>query len=83
MTLAAVLGGYVFNLLYGLIYDRNSLVHKGGERECSDGLKCYSSAYLITFYAGLAAAAITLWSIWHEKRVIRERQEEKDNDRIA
>ena len=85
MTLAAVLGGYVFNILYGSIYDRNSTVDKSGERECTEGVGCYSASYFITFYAGLAAAAITLWSIWHEKRVLREREEEKkvDRDRLA
>lgn len=84
MTLAAVMGGYVFNHLYGSVYDQNSLVTEDGERDCREGLKCYAAAYHVTFYAGICAAAITLWTIWHEKRVLKRQREEKEmNDRLA
>ncbi|PGH16873.1 hypothetical protein AJ79_01517 [Helicocarpus griseus UAMH5409] len=69
MCLAPVISGNIFNLLYGSIYDAHSTVLPDGDRDCRDGLKCYSIAYVITFWAGVAGAAITLWTIWHERRI--------------
>ncbi|QVM05743.1 hypothetical protein D8B26_000452 [Coccidioides posadasii str. Silveira] len=70
MTLAAVVGGNIFNLIYGSIYDRNSVILPNGDRDCREGLACYRTAYWVTSYAGIAGALITLWGIWHEKRVM-------------
>nr|KMM70567.1 hypothetical protein CPAG_06878 [Coccidioides posadasii RMSCC 3488] len=70
MTLAAVVGGNTFNLIYGSIYDRNSVILPNGDRDCREGLACYRTAYWVTSYAGIAGALITLWGIWHEKRVM-------------
>jgi MFS family permease len=84
MTLAAIFGGYVFNLFYGFIYDRNSIVSDDGDRDCREGLACYSTAYIISFWAGVAAAVLTLWSIWHERQVASRRQAEKaTHDRMV
>ncbi|PGH18344.1 hypothetical protein AJ80_04522 [Polytolypa hystricis UAMH7299] len=84
MTLAPVIFGNIFNLLYGTIYDRHSVVLPGGERDCTEGLECYRSAYYITLYAGVASAFITLWAIWHGKRVMeRQRMGKGAHERIA
>ena len=40
MILAPVLSGNVFNLLYGSIFDKHSVVGPDGERDCPDGLGC-------------------------------------------
>lgn len=62
MTLAPIVFGNIFNLLYGRIYDSHSYIHDG-HRVCPEGLNCYRVAYLVTFGAGLAAVGISLWSI--------------------
>lgn len=79
MCMAPVVSGNVFNLLFGTIYDRHSMVMPSGERDCREGLRCYRSAYFITFYAALAAAGITLWSILHERRVLSRRAAGKES----
>ncbi|WEW57276.1 hypothetical protein PRK78_002741 [Emydomyces testavorans] len=70
MTLAAVLGGNVFNLIYGSIYDRNSVISPDGDRDCRLGLGCYRTAYIVTFSAGLFGTVVTLWGIWHENKLL-------------
>ncbi|KAJ5679192.1 hypothetical protein N7462_007436 [Penicillium macrosclerotiorum] len=69
MTLAPVFSGNIFNLLYGTVYDRHSVIGHDGDRECPDGLACYRSAYYLTFFSGLAGIGVCLWSIFREKRV--------------
>ncbi|KAG5294542.1 MFS transporter [Histoplasma ohiense] len=69
MCMSPVIWGNIFNLLYGRIYDSHSVALPNGELDCSEGLKCYRTSYIITFYAGIAGIAITLWTIWHEKKV--------------
>lgn len=69
MCMSPVIWGNIFNLLYGRIYDSHSVELPNGELDCSEGLKCYRTSYIITFYAGIAGIAITLWTIWHEKKV--------------
>lgn len=68
MTLAPVISGNVFNLLYGAIYDRHSMVAPSGERDCREGLGCYRSAYWVTFFSAVSGIVLSLWCIWYEKR---------------
>lgn len=68
MTLAPVLSGNVFNLLYGTVYDRHSVVGSDGDSVCLDGLACYRSAYYVTGFSGLAGIGVCLWSILRERR---------------
>lgn len=69
MTLAPVFSGNVFNLLYGAVYDRHSVIGEDGDRQCPDGLACYRSAYYLTFFSGLAGICVCLWSIIREKQI--------------
>lgn len=69
MTLAPVFSGNVFNLLYGTVYDRHSVVNSDGDRDCPDGLACYRSAYYLTFFSGLAGIVVCMWSIYREKQI--------------
>jgi MFS family permease len=69
MTLAPVLSGNVFNMIYGTVYDHHSVISPEGERDCSEGLNCYQAAYYVTFFSGVTGMAVCLWSIWQEKRV--------------
>jgi hypothetical protein len=78
MTLAPVLSGNVFNLFYGIVYDRHSIVRDGGERVCTDGLDCYRSAYLVTVVACLLGLGVSLWSIRYIHLVRIEEERVKD-----
>ncbi|KAI9783764.1 MAG: hypothetical protein M1839_003100 [Geoglossum umbratile] len=80
MTLAPVISGNIFNLLYGSIYDHHSNVLPGGERVCPEGLQCYRSAYLVTFGSSLAGVAMSLWSILAESRKKVGRQRDRRVD---
>ncbi|UNI22090.1 hypothetical protein JDV02_008012 [Purpureocillium takamizusanense] len=70
MTLAPVISSNIFNLFYGTIYDKHSVIGPGGERLCHDGLDCYRAAYWATFAAGCAGLVITLETIRHERVTI-------------
>ncbi|KAG4422507.1 hypothetical protein IFR04_004408 [Cadophora malorum] len=82
MTLSPVISGNVFNLFYGFVFDKHSIVKPGGERECTEGLACYRSAYLITVFACLAGLGVSLWSIWYTHR-LREKEERDLQEREA
>lgn len=74
MTLAPVISGNVFNLIYGRIYDSHSVLDdKTGDRECLEGKSCYVGAFWMTLVASLGALALSLYTIWYEKRVEHER----------
>lgn len=84
MTLAPVISGNIFNLLYGRIYDSHSIVNDDGTRECLEGKACYSSAYIVTFFSAIAAVLLCSWSIWHENQVHkRDLKGRTDHDRLA
>lgn len=74
MTMAPVISGNVFNLVYGSILDKHSYSHGGngeggnsGELICSDGRDCYASAYYLTLISSVVGVAWSLWCIRHEK----------------
>ncbi|EXJ82499.1 hypothetical protein A1O3_06312 [Capronia epimyces CBS 606.96] len=87
MTLAPVISGNVFNLLYGRIYDAHSVRNDEGHMECLAGKSCYRSAYWITFGAAVLGVGCCLWSIWHEYKVhqVKKSKEDQrsDHERIA
>ncbi|KAF5025179.1 hypothetical protein F66182_2755 [Fusarium sp. NRRL 66182] len=65
LTMAPVISSNIFNIFYGKVYDRHSVVGPGGERSCLEGLECYRSAYWVTLFALGAGTGITLWAIHH------------------
>ena len=71
MTLAPVVSGNFFNLAYGSILDKHSVLKGdpdgGGERVCDDGKACYYSAYWITLLASVVGICWSLWCIRHER----------------
>ena len=88
MTLAPILFGNIFNLVYGGVYDSHSTVVGGKDRHrsCDGGVECYRSAYLVTMAASVVGVVLSLWSIRHDylgklKRAKRER--ERDERREA
>lgn len=80
MTLSPVISGYIFNLFYGIVYDRHSIVKDGGVRECTEGLQCYRSAYLVTVGASVLGLVVSLWCIryTHLARMEEARKIEED-----
>lgn len=40
MTIAPVIFGNIFNLIYGSIYDSKSVISRDGTRDCREGLDC-------------------------------------------
>jgi hypothetical protein len=78
MTLSPVISGNIFNLFYGMVYDSHSIVKPGGERECTEGLACYRSAYLVTVVACLVGLIVSLWSIWYTHRLRLKEEIERD-----
>lgn len=82
MTLAPVISGNIFNLLYGRIYDHHSTVLPGGATDCPEGLYCYRTAYWVTFGASLVGVTISLWSIRHDYvgRVRRRKGEGEERE---
>jgi len=72
MTLSPVISGNIFNLFYGMVYDKHSIIKPGGERECTEGLACYRSAYLVTVVACLLGFVVSLFSIWNTQRLRAE-----------
>ncbi|KAL3474924.1 major facilitator superfamily domain-containing protein [Aspergillus californicus] len=83
MTMAPVLSGNVFNLIYGSIYDHHSIVDPSGDRDCPDGLACYKSAYYMTFFSGVGGILVCLWSIWRDKRAQAQLHAKLEHDRLA
>jgi len=82
ITLAPVISGNVFNLFYGTVYDKHTIVNPDGERACDEGLNCYRSAYVMTCFACLAGLAVSLWSIYytHKLRVEEEKELNETED---
>lgn len=66
MTLAPVISGNIFNILYGRIYDAHSIVEENGDRDCVLGRECYESAYVVTLFAAIGALALSAWAVWHD-----------------
>jgi MFS family permease len=48
MTLAPVIFGNVFNLVYGKVYDSHSKTSPDGDLICDNGIECYRDAYVVT-----------------------------------
>ncbi|MCJ1474448.1 hypothetical protein MMC13_003106 [Lambiella insularis] len=85
MTLAPVLSGYLFNLVYGTIYDQHSTISPEGHRDCPEGLDCYRGAYWVTFGASLMGVVVSLWNIryHHVQRKIARRKQLEEESREA
>ena len=79
MTLAPIVFGNLFNLIYGHIFDRHSIILPDGQRDCKDGLYCYRDAYFVTLGASLVGVLMSLWSIHHDW--VAKSKKRKDTDR--
>lgn len=77
MTLAPVISGNIFNILYGRIYDSHSVVEDNGDRGCELGRACYESAYVVTMFAAIAALVLSSWAVWNDWQ--KRKQENRRN----
>ncbi|CAM1511109.1 Fc.00g086220.m01.CDS01 [Cosmosporella sp. VM-42] len=81
MTLSPVVSSNVFNIFYGKVYDKHSVVQPGGERFCLDGLGCYRAAYWVTLGACGAGLFSALWVIRHQRaQYLRENRKGEEED---
>lgn len=83
MSLAPILFGNLFNLIYGHIYDQHSVILPDGHRDCRDGLNCYRDAYFVTLGASLVGVMASLWSIHHNWAANLLRRKDRDRAREA
>ncbi|KAJ4364552.1 hypothetical protein N0V83_009148 [Neocucurbitaria cava] len=83
MTLAPVISGNVYNLFYGVVYDSNSVVEPDGQRACEEGLKCYRTAYYVTFISSILGILACFWGIYGESVRKRRELEEHEGHRDA
>ena len=83
MTLAPILFGNIFTLVYGGIYDQHSIILPDGQRDCKDGLHCYRNAYFVTLGASLIGVGFSLWTIHHDWIAKLKKHKERDRARAA
>lgn len=81
MAIATAIGGNLFNLLYGRIYDAHSIRDTTGSMTCIVGRQCYRSAYHVAFGAATLGVCCCLWSIRRDYLVHKGR--DPDRARIA
>ncbi|KZF23431.1 MFS transporter [Xylona heveae TC161] len=67
MIFAPVISAELFNLIYGAVYDKHSVVLPDGERQCQEGLACYREAYWVTLGASVLGLCISFWCVYHER----------------
>ncbi|PHH58878.1 hypothetical protein CDD81_4184 [Ophiocordyceps australis] len=67
ITLAPVVSSNAFNIFYGFVYDKHSVIEPNGQRSCHDGLACYRAAYWVTLGACSAVFLIILRTFRHER----------------
>ncbi|PNS20993.1 hypothetical protein CAC42_3330 [Sphaceloma murrayae] len=67
ITMAPVISGNIFNLIYGATLDAHSDHPEGSERVCLHGKSCYSNAYVVTLIASVIAVGWSLWMIKQER----------------
>ncbi|KAH6659728.1 major facilitator superfamily domain-containing protein [Truncatella angustata] len=78
MTLSPVISSNIFNIFYGLVFDAHSVVEPDGSRDCTEGLECYRSAYIVTICACALGVVVSLAVIWVQRR---EQLKENSKDR--
>ena len=83
MTIAPIVFGNLFNLIYGHIYDQHSIILPDGMRDCRDGINCYRNAYFVTTAASLAGVGVSLWSIHHDWLEKMKKRKERGSGREA
>ncbi|RDA90443.1 hypothetical protein CP533_3010 [Ophiocordyceps camponoti-saundersi (nom. inval.)] len=78
MTLAPVLSSSLFNLFYGQIYDKHSVVDSHGKRYCLEGIVCYYAPYWVSSAACCVALVVALHAIHHEHIVNARIEADRD-----
>jgi len=66
MTIAPVIFGNIFNLIYGSVFDAHSTTGPNGEVTCDLGIDCYRYAYWVTLIASIVSVAVSLGTVWRD-----------------
>ncbi|KAF2665016.1 MFS general substrate transporter [Microthyrium microscopicum] len=81
MTIAPVIFGNIFNLLYGGVFDSHSIKGEDGNLVCEVGLDCYRNAYVVTAIGSVLAIGLSVLTAWRDGRKLR-RLRDSLNDRL-
>jgi len=71
MTVAPVIWGNIFNLLYGAVFDAHSKTLPNGDMQCDAGLDCYRTAYIVTAVAALVGILGAFGAVLRDTRRMR------------
>jgi hypothetical protein len=82
MTIAPVIWGNIFNILYGSVFDAHSEVTPGGDMICNEGLGCYKTAYFATMVASVVAIGGSLGAVYRDGRQRSKAQELAHGERL-
>ncbi|RDA85602.1 hypothetical protein CP532_0887 [Ophiocordyceps camponoti-leonardi (nom. inval.)] len=83
MTLAPVISSSLFNLFYGQVYDRHSVIDSHGKRYCLEGIVCYYASYWASLAACCVGLVVALHAIRHERMVMDRIEADGDGGRQA
>ena len=67
MIISSVIGGPIFNILYGTIFDSHSIIENDGTRDCDEGRECYRTAYLVTLFLAGVGLLASLMSVRYDR----------------
>lgn len=73
MIISSVIGGPIFNILYGVVFDSHSIIKNDGTRDCDEGRECYRAAYLVTLLLAGVGLLASLISVKYDKPRARRR----------
>ena len=82
MTIAPVIWGNIFNLLYGAVFDAHSITLPGGDMVCSQGLTCYKNAYFATTIASVVGIGASLGAVYRDGRRMKQAREFSHGGRL-
>jgi hypothetical protein len=82
MTIAPVIWGNVFNLLYGAVFDAHSKVLPNGDMMCSQGLTCYKNAYFATAIASIVGIGASLGAVYRDGKRMKLAREIAQGGRL-
>lgn len=75
MTVAPVIFGNIFNLIYGSVFDAHSIRGENGELMCELGIGCYRYAYWVTLIASVISIGVSCITVWRDgQKLLRARE---------
>jgi MFS family permease len=75
MTIAPVIFGNIFNLIYGAVFDSHSTTGPNGELTCDLGVDCYAYAYWVTLLASIISLGLSIGTVWRDGQKMKRARE--------